>query len=203
MTEAEKPAATVFVVDDDQAVREALRYLVEPTGWQVEVFAGARAFLDAYDAARAGCLVLDVQMPGMSGPELQAELVARGITLPIILLSAHGTVPVAVSALQAGAWDFIEKPYDARHLLARIRGAVAADRRAREQRAARAEAETRLARLSAREREVLRRLLAGEANKVIASELGISPRTVEVYRARLLLKLGAKSMLEVARLLPR
>ncbi|HEX7408513.1 MAG TPA: response regulator [Candidatus Binatia bacterium] len=168
----------------------------------MELFAGARAFLRAYDAARPGCLVLDVRMPGMSGPELQAELAARGITLPIILLSAYGTVPVAVSALRAGAFDFIEKPYDARHLLARIREAVAADQQAREQRAAGTEVETRLSRLTPREREVLRRLLAGEANKWVATEIGISPRTVEVYRARILHKLGAKSMLELARLLP-
>jgi two-component system response regulator FixJ len=199
--DAMSDAPTVFVVDDDPAVRDALRWLVEPTGWRVETFARARAFLDAYDPARPGCLVLDVRMPGMSGPELQAELAARGITLPIILLSAHGTVPVAVRALKAGALDFVEKPYDARQLLARIRDAVAVDQQARGQRAARAEVEACLSRLTAREREILQRLLAGEANKEIAAGLRLSPRTVEAYRARILLKLEARSLLEVVRLI--
>jgi two-component system response regulator FixJ len=196
-----RDAPTVFVVDDDPAVCDALRWLVESTGWRVETFAGARAFLDAYDPARPGCLVLDVRMPEMSGPELQAELAARKITLPIILLSAHGTVPVAVRALKAGALDFVEKPYDARQLLARIREAVAVDQQARDQRAAHAEVEAWLSRLTARERDILQRLLAGEANKKIATALGISPRTVEVHRARILTKLQAKSLLEVTRLI--
>jgi RNA polymerase sigma factor (sigma-70 family) len=192
---------TVFVVDDDAAVRDALRWLVEPLGLPVEVFPGASAFLAAYDPSRPGCLVLDVRMPGMSGPELQTELAKRGSRLPIIMVTAHGTVPLAVRAVQAGALDVIEKPYDPRQLLERIHQAIAADRRALQESAEREEVEKSLAQLTKREREILQALLAGKGNKGIAAEFSISPRTVEVHRAHILLKLRAKSLLSVAQLL--
>jgi FixJ family two-component response regulator len=192
--------AIVYVVDDDAAVRESLCYAIESAGWDVASFDSAEAFLRDYHPARIGCLVLDVRMPGMSGLELQNELTRRRALLPIIFITAHGTVPTAVRALKAGAADFLDKPFSNETLLARIEQGVA---RAREWHGAhrrQASVEALLAQLTAREREVLEAVVAGKPNKVIAAELSISPKTVEAHRARVMEKTKADSLADLVRL---
>ena len=167
---------TVFVVDDDPAIRESLRWLIESVGLNVKVFSTAREFLEGYDPSSAGCLVLDVRMPGMSGLDLQNELAARAIHVPIIIITGHAEVPVAVRALKAGAMDFIEKPFSDQLLLDRIRRAIEVDAEARRVRSEQAEVAARLGQLTPRERQVMDLVIAGKANKVIASELDLSPK---------------------------
>jgi FixJ family two-component response regulator len=179
---------TVFVVDDDEAVRAGLIALFDAAGFAVEAYAGPRAFLAAYRPERAGCLVLDVNMPDMKGPELQAELARRGSHLPIIFLTAHGDIPMTVNAIKAGAVDFLTKPADGAELLKRVRAALAQS----------AQAFDGLAELTAREREVMVRMAAGRSSKEIARELDISHRTVELYRSRILQKMKVRSVLELA-----
>jgi len=188
----------VFLVDDDAAVRDALRGLLEVEGFAVEAYDSATAFLQRYRPEQPGCLILDVRMPGMSGAELQAELGARRIRMPIIFLTGHGTIPLSVRAVKAGAVDFLEKPVNLDTLLARIREAIAVDTRERAVGAVQAQARSKLARLSAREREIAVHVLGGRSSKEIARALGISSRTVEVHRGRMMLNLGALSVLELA-----
>jgi RNA polymerase sigma factor (sigma-70 family) len=191
---------TVFIVDDDAAVRDSLALLLELKGFRTRQFASAEAFLDEYRPESPGCVVLDLRMPGMTGLELQAELAQRGAKLPVIVITAHGDVATTRVALKGGAIDFIEKPIDDEVLVAAI--GVALDRDARE----RAEAQTsasvaeRLARLTGREREVLVLVADGKHNREIAAELGISPRTVEVYKARLMEKLQVRRLPDLVRL---
>lgn len=194
------PEPTVFIVDDDDAVRDALKLLMESAGLRAEAYACAQAFLDAYRPERGGCLVLDIRMPGLSGLELQERLCAQNISLPVIMLTGHGDVPAAVRALKAGAVDFLEKPYDSDTLLERIQLAIARD--AEERRASSLQAETaqRLEQLTPREREVMELILAGKANKVVAIELDISERTVELHRARIMKKMAVRSLPELMRL---
>ena len=194
------PDPTVFVVDDDQDMRELLRHLVGSVGLTVETSARAQQFLDTYDAGRPGCLVLDVRMPGMSGLDLQEELAARKISLPIIMITGYGDVPTAVCALRAGAVDFVEKPFSRQLLLDRIRHAMEVDRKARRAQAQRAEVAARLARLTPREREVMELVIAGNANKVIAIDLGLCEKTVEVHRARVMRKMEVDCLAELVRL---
>jgi len=191
---------TVFVVDDDPAVRDSLRWLLQSVDLAVETFATGEEFLRAYDPARPGCLVLDVRMPGMSGLRLQDELAAHGITLPIIILTGYAEVQTAVRAMKTGAFDFIEKPYSDEQLLDRIHHAIETDRRGREADGLRAEVAARFALLTPREREVMELVTAGKANKVIAAELGLSPKTVEVHRAAVMDKMGADSVAKLVRL---
>lgn len=203
MTDAEPLA---LVIDDDEAMRVSMRYLFASVGLATEAFERADAFLAKYpqgDSGRPGCIVLDVRMPGMSGLELQRLLVDRGCVLPMIIVTGHGDVPMAVAALKAGAHDFIEKPFKEQALLDLVDGAVRASRERMAAAAARRDIEARFARLNKRECEVMERVLDGKANKVIAFELDLSMKTIEVYRASLMSKTGARSVAELAQLAGR
>jgi two-component system response regulator FixJ len=191
---------TVFIVDDDQGVREYLQWLVESVGLRAESFPTAREFLDAYDPTTPGCLVLDVRLPGLSGFDLQAELSKRNIALPIIMMTGYAEVPMAVRALKAGAHDFIQKPLDGQLLLDRIQQAIEADQGARQAHAGHTEVASHLAELTPRQRQVLDGVLEGKPSKIIASELGLSAKTVDVHRARIMEKLGAQSLPDLFRL---
>ncbi|MDC8760255.1 response regulator transcription factor [Janthinobacterium fluminis] len=193
--------AILFVVDDDAAMRRSLAYLFDSAGWRVAVFESARAFLDGYDGHAPGCLLLDVRMPLMSGLELQPALKERGITLPVIFLSAHGDLGMAVQAMKNGACDFLEKPCKDQVLLDAVTRAVARSVRETAQDAQARAAQGALAALTAREREVAQALASGKPNKVIARELDISEKTVQVHRHNTMAKLGVHSAAEVARLL--
>ncbi len=194
--------ARVFVVDDDQGMRESLRFLLESAGFAVETFSSARDFLEAGGAGKSGCLVADVRMPEMNGLELQEKLAAEGARLPVILMTGHADVPMAVGAMRAGAADFIEKPFADEALIASIRRALAPAPE-RERPAARevpADLALRLARLTPREREVLDHLVRGSQHKVIAHALNISPRTIEVHRARIMQKMEARNLAHLVQL---
>ncbi len=191
---------TVFVVDDDPAIRESLRWLIESVGLNVKIFTTAQEFLGEYDPSNPGCLVLDIRMPGMSGLDLQNELATRHINIPILIITGHAEVPVAVRAMKAGALDFIEKPFSDQLLLDRIRRALEKDGEVRRAHSQHAEVAARLAQLTPREREVMDLVIAGKANKVIASELGLSPKTVEVHRAHVMKKMQVDSLADLVRL---
>jgi FixJ family two-component response regulator len=183
-------AQTVFVVDDDEAVRDSIQELVESVGLQAEGYDSALAFLDAFESQRPGCLVLDVRMAEMSGLVLQERLNELKASIPVILLTGHGDVPMAVQAMRSGAVDFIQKPYREQALLDSINAALATDAAARRSSVVTDDVEQRLASLTGREREVLDKILSGLTGKEIARELGVSPRTVEAHRKNLLHKLG-------------
>jgi two-component system response regulator FixJ len=194
------PEETVHVVDDDEAVCHSLALLLESAGLRVETHGSSVAFLRSAASLRGGCVLMDVRMPGMDGLELQRRLAEAGVRLPIIIMTAYGDVPAAVRALKAGAVDFIEKPFDDEVLLAAVHAALqrgAEDRRAE---AERAKLIARLESLTPRERTVLDGLIVGHPNKTIAYDLGISPRTVEVHRARIMEKMGARSPSDLVRL---
>jgi two-component system, LuxR family, response regulator FixJ len=195
-----KPDAIVYVVDDEEDVRESLRMLIRSVGLKVEVCASAREFLDSYVPGQPGCLVLDVRMPGMSGLELQDQLAAHHITLPVIIISGHGDVPMVVRAMKSGAIDFIEKPFNDQLLLDRVQHLITLDLEAHQSRQRQGAIQARLARLTPREHEVMLRVIAGKLNKVIASELGVSTRTVEIHRARVMEKLSARSVGELVQM---
>lgn len=190
----------VHVIDDDVDVRQSLAFLLSAAGLAVQVHESAVAFLKALPGIQEGCVVTDIRMPGMDGLELQRRLREMKSGLPVIVMTGHGDVPLAVEAMKGGAIDFIEKPFDDEVLLSAIRSALA--RRAQDsERTARAAAvQDRIGKLSDREREVLEKLVAGKANKVIAYELGISPRTVEVYRANVMTKMEADSLSDLVRM---
>jgi RNA polymerase sigma factor (sigma-70 family) len=188
---------TVFLVDDDDTVRNALALLLRTAGYATESYASARAFLDAYSAERPGCLVLDLTMPEINGLELQQALTAKGIDIPIIFLSGHGDIASSVQAIKAGAVDFLQKPVASEVLLARVVEALAEDAQHREQARKRADFLARLKRLTPREREILRLVMNGLTSKDIARQLTISHRTVEVHRLRIMQKLGAKTLPEL------
>ncbi len=203
-----KVLAMVHLVDDEAPVRDALGFLFHTHGLAVCSYASGPEFLAVLDAARAthplrGCIVLDVRMEPLSGLQVHDELIARGITLPVIFLSGHGDIPMAVDALQKGAFDFVEKPFSDDALVQRVQRALT---REAQLHAARGDGErvaAHLAALTEREHEVMRLVAAGKLNKVIADELGIAIRTVEVHRARVFAKLGVRSAAEVATLLAR
>jgi two-component system response regulator TtrR len=190
----------VYVVDDDDALRDALRFLLESAGYCVEAHAGAEQLLAAPLLAPGACIILDVRMPGMSGIELQRELARRGCVLPIIFLTAHGDVPMAVGAVKQGAFDFIEKPFEEERLLQLVDGALKLDAAARERLTRHLSAVARLDTLTPRERDVLDCVVAGKLNKRIAEELHISIKTVEAHRARLMQKLRVDSVAELVQL---
>ena len=194
-----KDRPTVFVIDDDPAVLESLSRLVGAAGFQVECYDGADAFLGAYREDRPGCLVTDIRMPGMSGLDLQERMRAEGSSIPTIVLTGYGDVPGAVRALKGGALDFLQKPFEPDVLLVRIDEALEKDSRAREAKARASELESRLSQLTPREREVMALVIEGKANKVIAIDLGISERTVELHRGRVMRKLGARSVPDLIR----
>ena len=191
---------TVFVVDDDPAVRESLRWLLEPTGLAVETFADARQFLADYDPSKPGCLILDIRLPDVDGMQVQQILAERGIALPIIIVTAYAEVATAVRALKAGAVDFIEKPFNGQELLEHVRQAIKLDRERRRTALQRAEAAELLAGLTPREQQVLALMLDGKNTKTIAAELGLSSKTIDVHRAHIMLKMRVDSMIELSRL---
>ncbi len=195
MTQMEEP--TVFIIDDDAAVRDSIQELVESVGLLAKAFASAQAFLDFYRAGLSGCLVLDVRMAGMSGLALQRKLSDLGVEIPLIFITGHSDVPMAVRALKAGAVDFIQKPYREQRLLDSINDALAADADARNSAAGTNELAQQLASLTDREREVLNRILDGDTSKQAARNMGISPRTVEAHRQNLLRKLNISSVKEL------
>jgi len=191
---------TVFIVDDDQAVARSLRWLLESVRLKVETFPSAQAFLDNYDATNSGCLVLDVRMPGMSGLDLQELLTARRIHVPIIFVTGHGDVQMAVRAVQAGAFDFVEKPFNDQDLLDRIQKAIARDADRRAKGAQLAQLRALFASLTPREREVLDLVVEGMSNKAIANSLGLSAKTVEVHRAKVMDKMHARSISDLVKM---
>ena len=191
--------ATVFVVDDDDGVRQAVGFLLRAASLNVQLFDSAVEFLDTYEPDSPGCLVLDLQMPGMDGLSLQAALQDRNIQLPIVFLTGHGDVPAAVQAIQGGAVDFLEKPFDSDRLLDCINRALEADLEAREHTRQVEKVQEKLSLLTGREREVFDCVVAGKANKVIAIDLGISERTVEIHRSRVMRKMGARNLADLMR----
>lgn len=193
-------AATVYVVDDDKAVRESLRWLLESVGLRVALYASADAFLTSYTPQMAGCLVVDVRLPGMSGLDLQQTLTHRGVRLPVIVITGHGDVPVAVRAMKAGAIDFIEKPFSDQTLLDRVRYGLELDARQRTQESEELRLRQRLSRLTPREREVMHMVVRGKLNKQIASDLGLSHKTIEVHRAHVMEKMEADSVAMLVRM---
>lgn len=183
----------VHVVDDDEALRDSLRWLLESAGHRVATYASAKAFLATYAAEQGGCLLLDIRMPGMSGLELQDELERRGHAIPIVFITGHGDVPMAVNAVKKGALEFIEKPFNGQALLALIDNALDISAAMRHV-AARFEA------LTQREREVMERIVAGKRNQDIAAELSVSIKTVEAHRARVMWKMGVDSLAALVQL---
>lgn len=191
---------TVFVVDDDASIRDALSLLISLKGFRPSVFASAEDFLAVYDVQWRGCLLTDLQMPGMSGLELQTTLQERGIVLPVVVLTAHGDVATTRAALKNGAVDFLEKPVDDDVLIDVLRNAIRIDSERHRARMQRVETMTRLGRLTPRERDVLDLLADGLQHREIAERLGISPRTVEVYKARMMEKLQCRTLAEIVRI---
>ena len=192
--------AIVHVVDDDLAVRKSLAFLLASDGLAVRLHESATAFLDDVGEAVSGCIVTDVRMPGLDGITFLGRLKERGILLPVVVITGHADVPMAVEAMKEGAIDFIEKPFGDDLFLAAVRSALERQERSTHLGAQALEARTHLSSLSERERQVLDGLVAGKANKVIAHDLGISPRTVEIYRAHVMTKMQAKSLSELVRL---
>ena len=191
---------TVFIVDDDSAVLKGLRLLVKSLRMNVETYLSAQEFLDSYDPARPGCLVLDVRMPGISGLELQEKLRQRNINIPVIIMTGYGEIAVAVEAMKKDAMEFLEKPISGQVLLDRIQKAIAKDARIRQEQAAQKTITSRLALLTSRERQVMDLVIAGKLNKIIARELGISQKTVEFHRSNIMKKMKVESLAELVRL---
>jgi two-component system, LuxR family, response regulator FixJ len=190
----------IFIVEDDDAVRESLQLVLESLGHTVSAFASAGAFLASFNTDLAGCLVLDIRMPGMNGMELQRKLNDNNSMLPIIFVTGHGDVPMAVEAMQQGAFDFIQKPYREQELLEKIDRALALDKENRESLHQRQAILAHLQELTPREMDVLLLMVEGKANKVIAADLDISQRTVEIHRARVMEKLRANSLAHLVRM---
>jgi two-component system response regulator FixJ len=191
---------TVFLIDDDPGVRDSLSLLLSLKGLRTQPFATAESFIATYQADWPGCVLTDLRMPGMTGLELQAALRERRIEVPVVVLTAHGDVATARAALKNGAFDFLEKPIDDAMLLDVLQNALRVDRERRGAAASRSSTDARLERLTAREREILALLAAGHQNREIALKLGISPRTVEVHKARIMEKLDCTSLAELIRL---
>jgi two-component system response regulator FixJ len=190
----------IYVVDDDAAVRDSLRMLLKADGHEVTTYASAEEFLDACKQGIQGCAILDIKMPGMDGQALQAEMLRRGLRLPVIFLSGQGTIPVTVRTIKAGAVDFLTKPVDGAELLSSVREALKQDMSAQGQDASRQAVSPRLSALTAREREIMLLTIEGQTSKEIAQQLSISYRTVESHRAHILRKTGASNLIELARI---
>ncbi|PTE03052.1 MULTISPECIES: response regulator transcription factor [Pandoraea] len=191
---------TVFVVDDDEAVRDSLRWLLEANGYHVRGFASAEEFLSHYNGHQVGCLILDVRMPGMSGLELQEKLVENRFNIPIIFVTGHGDVPMAVDTMKKGAMDFIEKPFDEAELRAQVERMLSKARQDASSQREQQAAEDLLSKLTSREHQVLERIIAGRLNKQIADDLGISIKTVEAHRANIMEKLNVNTVADLLRL---
>ena len=190
----------VFVVDDDEAVRSALKLLLKSVGLTAQALPSAQQFLATYDPLQPGCLVLDVRMPGMSGLELQEHLNLKGAVIPVIFITGHGDVPMAVEAMQQGAFDFLQKPFRDQDLIDRIQKALAKDKQNRAELGERSRNRERFESLTPREREVLALVASGKPNKVMAGDLGLSQRTVEIHRARVMEKMGVSSLAQLVRI---
>lgn len=188
------PKPMIFVVDDDPALRESLKWLIESVDLDVQVHASAKEFLEACDTSLPGCLVLDIRMPEMDGLELQAKLDEVQIHLPVIFITGHGEVPMAVQAMKAGAFDFIEKPFSDQELLGCIERALARDAQERKRRARQESVAARVSLLTPRERQVMEMMTTGKPTKAIAQELGLSPKTVEIHRSRVTKKMQARNL---------
>jgi two-component system response regulator FixJ len=193
-------AATVYVVDDDDGMRRALSLLLNTVGYKTAAFAGPKEFLDKFKTDAAGCLVLDIRMPGMSGLELQQHLNRMGSMLPVIFITGHGDVPMAVQAMKEGAFEFVQKPFRDQDLLDRINHALELDKVNRGTLALRADVLARFESLTPREKQVMQLVVDGAANKVIAIDLGLSERTVEIHRAKVMEKMGARSVAHLVKL---
>ena len=194
------PVETVIVVDDDDAVRASLRLLLKSVGLEVQTYGSASEFLGSYNGQQPGCLVLDVRMPGLSGMELQEQLNLQGAIIPVIFVTGHGDVPMAVEAMQHGAFDFLQKPFRDQDLLDRIQRALVRDRENRVQLLQKDQIRTRLSSLTPREREVLQLMTRGRPNKLMAADLGLSQRTIEIHRARVMEKMHASSLAQLVRM---
>ncbi len=190
----------VYFCDDDEAVRESVALLLEAADYEVAAFSSANDLLDAVSPELNATLLMDVRMPGMDGLEAQAELKRRGVNMPVIIFTGHGDVPMAVRAMRAGAADFIEKPFSEENLLESVRQASLAAERIRRDEAPIREIKEKLNQLTPREGDVLRQLVIGNSNKIIAYELGLSPRTVEIHRARVLEKMEARNLAHLVRM---
>jgi RNA polymerase sigma factor (sigma-70 family) len=190
-----------MVVDDDAGVRNAMRLLLKSVGLESALYPSAHEFLAAHDPAQPGCLVLDIRMPGMSGLELQQQLNLRGAVIPVIFMTGHGDIPMAVEAMQHGAFDFLQKPFRDQDLLDRIQRAIAKDGELRKSLGEHARIREHLESLTPREREVLELMTKGKQNKSIAQVLGVSPRTIEIHRARVMEKMNAQSVAELVRMM--
>jgi two-component system response regulator FixJ len=194
------PNSLVHVIDDDDAVRDSLEFLLRAAKIDVRTYDSATAFLNTVSDGAFGCIVTDVRMPGMSGVDLLRQLKARGSTMPVIVITGHGDIQLAVEAMKIGAADFLEKPFDDETLLASVKSALSRLEKDAQRENEHTELNNRLATLSTREREVLEGLVAGKPNKIIAFDLGISPRTVEIYRAHVMTKMNAGSLSELVRM---
>jgi len=192
---------TVMVVDDDAGVRNAMRALLKSVGLENTLFASAQEFLASYQPTQPGCLVLDIRMPGMSGLELQQQLNLRGAVIPVIFMTGHGDIPMAVEAMQHGAFDFLQKPFRDQDLLDRIQRAIVKDGELRKSLGEHLRIKAHLDSLTPREREVLDLMTQGKQNKAIGQDLGVSPRTIEIHRARVMEKMGAHSVAELVRMM--
>ncbi len=195
-----QPESIVYVIDDDDAVRQSLEFLLKTAGVSVRGFDSAKAFLDVLPAIKSGCIITDVRMPEITGIDLLQRLKEGGHDIPVIVITGHGDISLAVEAMKIGAVDFLEKPFDDDLLLAAVRSALNTEAGTARHKAELAEIHDKLAALSNRERQVLEGLVAGKANKVIAFDLGISPRTVEIYRANLMTKMSANSLSDLVRM---
>jgi two-component system response regulator FixJ len=195
-----QPEPIVYVIDDDDAVRQSLEFLLKTAGVSVRGFDSAKAFLDVLPAIKSGCIITDVRMPEITGIDLLRHLKESGLDIPVIVITGHGDISLAVEAMKIGAVDFLEKPFDDDLLLAAVRSALNTEAGAARHKAEIADIHDKLAALSNRERQVLEGLVAGKANKVIAFDLGISPRTVEIYRANLMTKMSANSLSDLVRM---
>lgn len=195
--------AKVYVIDDDEAMRDSLNFLLDSSGFQVTLFENAQSFLDALPGLSFGCVVSDVRMPGIDGIELLKRMKAANPAYPIVVMTGHGDVPLAVEAMKLGAIDFLEKPFEDERLIAMIESAIRLAEPAARNEAATQDIVARIATLSPRERQVMDGLMAGLSNKLIAREYDISPRTIEVYRANVMTKMGANSLSELVRLAMR
>jgi len=200
MTTNHRRAPIIFIVDDDDAVRSALKLLLRSHDLPSTAFALARDFLEAYDLDQPGCVLLDVRMPDLDGLELQRELSARGAVIPVIFITGHGDIPMAVEAISRGAFDFLQKPFNDYDLVDRVRRALVADVVRRMKLTQTTQIRARLHSLTLREQQILRRVTVGQANKVMAADLGVSQRTVEIHRAHLMQKMEAASLAELVRM---
>jgi two-component system, LuxR family, response regulator FixJ len=195
-----QPEAIVYVIDDDDAVRQSLEFLLKTVSIDVRGFDSAKAFLEVLPSIKSGCIITDVRMPEITGIDLLRRVKESGLDIPVIVITGHGDISLAVDAMKIGAVDFLEKPFDDDLLVAAVRSALNKDADSAKHKAELAEIQDKLGALSNRERQVLEGLVAGSANKTIAFDLGISPRTVEIYRANLMTKMAANSLSDLVRM---